>query len=200
MRERIGVWVHATADVSDSAEIGPGTTVWNQCQIRDHARIGEDCVLGKDVYVDIGVEIGDNVKIQNGALLYRGLTVESGVFIGPGAIFANDKRPRATNPDGSPKGEGDWDVGRIRLLYGSSIGAAAVVIPDVTVGAYALVGAAAVVTRDVPAHALVVGNPARQVGSVCRCGRRLTEEARGHFTCSKCGDRYDFPDARQVPL
>jgi serine acetyltransferase len=193
VREREGVWIHRTADVSDSAEIGTGTKIWNQCQIRENARIGASCVLGKDVYVDVGVEIGDNVKIQNGAQLYHGVTVESGVFIGPGAIFVNDRQPRAINPDGSLKRDADWDVGRIRLRFGSSIGAAAVVIPDVTVGAYALVGAAAVVTRDVPAQALVVGSPAQQVGSVCRCGRRLTEEASGRFACAKCGDRYDLP-------
>ena len=198
MRERVGVWIHPTADVADSADLGAGTKVWNECQIRENARVGMGCVLGKDVYVDVGVEIGDNVKIQNGAQLFSGLTVESGVFIGPGAIFANDKVPRAINPDGSPKRAADWDVGRIRLCFGSSIGAAAVVIPDVTVGAYAVVGAAAVVTRDVPAHALVVGSPARQVGSVCKCGRRLTEEASGRFTCSGCGDRYDLDDVQHV--
>jgi UDP-2-acetamido-3-amino-2,3-dideoxy-glucuronate N-acetyltransferase len=192
VRERNRVQIHATAEVSDSAEIGPGTTIWNQCQIRENARIGRSCVLGKDVYVDVGVEIGDHVKIQNAALLYHGVTVESGVFIGPGAIFANDKVPRAINSDGSLKSEADWEAGRIRLSCGSSIGAGAIVLPNVTIGAYALVAAGAVVTRDVRRHALVVGNPARQIGHVCKCGQRLTEDGPTLFRCPTCGDRYEL--------
>ncbi len=192
MRERVRVRIHATADVSDSAEIGPDTTIWNQCQIRENARIGADCVLGKDVYVDAGVQIGDRVKIQNSVLLYHGVTVESGVFIGPAAIFANDKLPRSINPDGSVKAESDWEVGPIMLRGGSSIGAGAIVLPHVTVGAYALVAAGAIVTRDVHDHALVMGNPARQVGYVCRCARRLTAETATLFSCQACGDRFEL--------
>jgi len=192
VRERVRVRIHATADVSDSAEIGPDTTIWNQCQIRENARIGANCVLGKDVYVDVGVQIGDRVKIQNAALLYHGVTVESGVFIGPAAIFANDKLPRSINPNGSLKGETDWEVGPIRLRGGSSIGAGAIVLPNVTVGAYALVAAGAVVTRDVHEHALVMGSPARQIGYVCKCGRKLTAETPTLFRCHTCGDRYEL--------
>ena len=160
--------------------------------MREGVCIGRNCILGKDVYVDFGVTIGDNVKIQNGALLYHGLTVESGVFIGPGAIFANDRRPRAINPDGSPKQEGDWEVGPITLRYGASIGAGAVILPGVTVGRFALVGAGAVVARDVPDHALVVGNPARRVGYVCRCAAKLAPAEGGGLVCPACGERFEF--------
>ncbi len=186
------VRIHPTAEVHPSAQIGAGTSIWNQCQVREGVRIGRNCILGKDVYVDFGVTLGDNVKVQNGALLYHGLTVEGGVFIGPGAICTNDRLPRAINADGSPKTDADWVVGPITLRYGASIGAGAVILPGVTVGRFALVGAGAVVTRDVPDHALVVGNPARQVGYVCHCATKLVPAEGGGSVCPACGDRFEF--------
>lgn len=184
--------VHPTASVSDRARIGDGTRVWNQAQVREDAVIGRDCIIGKDVYVDFSVEIGDNVKIQNGALIYHGVTIESGVFIGPGVIFTNDKRPRAINPDGTLKGNDDWIVGKTRVRYGASIGAGAVILPDVTIGQFALVAAGAVVTHDVGDQVLVVGNPARPAGYVCRCATKLIEEAAGQYRCPVCHSQYAF--------
>jgi UDP-2-acetamido-3-amino-2,3-dideoxy-glucuronate N-acetyltransferase len=184
------VRIHATAEVAGSAEIGGGTSIWNGCQVRDGARIGCGCILGKDVYIDFGVEIGDNVKIQNGASVFHGATIESGVFIGPGAILTNDKNPRAINADGSLKGNADWEVHPIRICYGASIGAGAIVLPGITVGKYALVGAGAVVTKDVASYALVTGNPARQVGLVCTCSQRLVPDIDGSYTCPKCASRF----------
>lgn len=189
---RSDVGIHPTADVAETAVIGPKTRIWNQTQVREHVSIGSGCIVGKDVYIDFDVVIGDNVKIQNGAYLYHGTTVESGVFIGPGVIFTNDKRPRAINPDGSLKGNDDWEVGRIHVGYGASIGAGAVILPDVTIGRFSLVGAGAVVTRDVPVQALMVGNPARQIGYVCLCATKLVEESAGHYGCPRCGERYYF--------
>lgn len=191
MIPRNDVRIHPTADVSDSAEIGPGTRIWNQAQVREDARIGQRCILGKDAYIDFGVTIGDDVKIQNGALVYHGATVEDGVFIGPGAILTNDRRPRAINPDGTLKRDSDWTVGAVRLRYGSSIGAGAVILTDVTIGRFALVGAGAVVTRDVPDHALVAGNPARQLGWVCRCAARLHASG-ARWRCPSCGEELDL--------
>jgi len=184
--------IHATAQVSDKATIGPGTQIWNHTQVREDVHIGDTCILGKDVYVDFGVEIGDNVKIQNGAYIYHGATIESGVFIGPGVIFTNDKKPRAINPDGSLKGNDDWEVGKIKVCHGASLGAGSIILPNVTIGRFALVGAGAVVTHDVADHALVAGNPARQVGYVCRCATRLTDYGNGHFVCPECGEEYNF--------
>ncbi|HEY69438.1 MAG TPA: N-acetyltransferase [Anaerolineae bacterium] len=192
MRERSNVRIHPTAEVHETAEIGPGSSIWNQCQVRENVRIGAGCILGKDVYIDFEVQIGDNVKIQNGALVYHGVTIEDGVFVGPGAIFTNDKRPRAINPDGSLKSDADWEVGEIHIGYGAAIGAGAVVLPGVRVGRFAMVAAGAVVTRDVPDHALVVGNPAEHAGYVCACGGKLTEHASGKQTCPACGVEYEF--------
>lgn len=184
--------VHPTAQVSAQAVLGRGTRIWNNSQVRENVRIGESCILGKDVYIDFDVVIGDCVKIQNGVFVYHGTTIESGVFIGPGVIFTNDKRPRAINPDGSLKGNEDWEVGRIHVGYGASIGAGAIILPEVTIGRFALVAAGAVVTRDVPDFALVLGNPARQQGYVCRCATRLVEMSAGQFCCPSCGERYRF--------
>jgi UDP-2-acetamido-3-amino-2,3-dideoxy-glucuronate N-acetyltransferase len=184
--------IHPTADVSDLAIIGAGTRIWNQCQVRENARIGRECILGKDVYVDSGVEIGDDVKVQNGVYIYHGTSIESGVFIGPGVIFTNDRWPRAINSDGSLKGDDDWEVGEIRVCYGASIGAGAIILPGVTIGKFALVGAGAVVTRNVPEHTLVVGNPARQVGYVCQCATKLVAGDAGIFCCPNCGTQYRF--------
>ena len=123
------------------------------------------------------VTLGDRVKVQNRALVYHGVTVEDGVFIGPGAILTNDRRPRSLNADGGLARAADWTVSPIRIAVGASIGAGAVVVAGRDVGPYAMVGAGAVVTHDVPGHALVVGNPARQIGWVCICGDRLIETA-----------------------
>ena len=190
MVSRVGVRIHPTAEVAESAKIGQGTSIWNQCQVRENARIGSGCILGKGVYVDFGVLIGDNVKVQNGASIYHGATLESGVFIGPGATLTNDRLPRAINADGSPKRDTDWQVSPIRIRYGASLGAGSVVLPGVTVGRYALVGAGAVVTKDVPDHALVLGNPARLVGYVCKCAARLAPEGPSEYVCPACGERY----------
>lgn len=185
------VRIHATADVSDRAQIGPGSSIWNQSQVREDVQIGSNCIFGKDVYIDFGVQIGDNVKIQNGVSVYHGVTIESGVFVGPSAIFTNDKQPRAINPDGTSKGANDWEVSLTRIGYGASIGAGAIILP-VHVGQFAMVGAGAVVTKDVPDHALVIGNPARVVAYVCKCGKKLVEESTGAYSCPVCKEQYKF--------
>lgn len=193
---RPDVRIHPTAEVSSSAQIGAGTSIWNQCQVRENTRIGQNCILGKDVYIDFDVTIGNNVKVQNGSLLYHGLTIESGVFVGPGVIFTNDKRPRAINPDGSLKSDDDWDVGIIKICTGASIGAGAIILPDVTVGEFALVGAGAVVTKTVPAHGLVLGNPARLVGYACRCAGKLVKQ-KDTYVCPICNEHYTFEEAKE---
>jgi UDP-2-acetamido-3-amino-2,3-dideoxy-glucuronate N-acetyltransferase len=178
--------IHPTAEVSPGAQIGPGTRIWHFVQVRENVQIGQNCILGKDVYIDFGVKIGDNVKIQNGSLIYHGATIESGVFIGPQVVLTNDKSPRAITPDGTLKGADDWDVGPILIKYGASLGTGTIVLPNVTVGRFALTAAGAVVTKDVPDQGLVVGTPARLVGYVCVCGARLVPQNH-HLQCPKCG-------------
>jgi len=165
--------IHPTAEVSPGAEIGEGTSIWHQVQVREGARIGRNCILSKGVYVDTGVTLGDNVKVQNYVSIYHGVTIEDGVFCGPHCVFTNDERPRAINPDGTLKAGDDWTLSETRVKKGASIGANAVIVCGVTVGAWAMIGAGSVVTRDVPDHGLVYGNPAQLHGFVCRCGGRL---------------------------
>jgi UDP-2-acetamido-3-amino-2,3-dideoxy-glucuronate N-acetyltransferase len=181
--------VHKTADVSPGARIGDGTSIWNQARVREGAVMGEGCILGTGAYVDCDVIVGSYVKIQNGAFLYRGATLEDGVFIGPRACLTNDVYPRSINPDGTIKTDEDWTVGPILIRYGASIGAGAIVLPGVTVGRFALVAAGAVVSRDVPDHGLVLGVPARLAGFVCRCGRRLARQGQ-IWRCPACGTEY----------
>ena len=178
-----------SAVVSPAATIGPATRVWHFAQVREGARVGAECNIGKGAYVGAGVVVGDRCKIENNASLFEGLTVEDGVFIGPHVVFTNDKRPRATNPDGSLQTAADWTMEHTTVRRGASLGAGAIVIPGLDIGRYAMIGAGAVVTRDVPAHALVVGNPAKQIGWICVCGRerfdrgpRDAEELR----CRRC--------------
>lgn len=183
--EKSPVRIHPTAEVSPKATIGAGSRIWHYVQIREGAVLGENCIVGKDVYIDFDVRVGNNVKIQNGSYLYHGLTVEDGVFIGPRAVFTNDAYPRAINPDGTLKGNDDWDVGPIVIRYGASIGTGSVVIPNVTVGKFALVAAGAVVTRSVPDHGLVVGVPARLIGYACECGHRMQPQG-DDYVCPRC--------------
>ena len=180
--------IHPTAELSTRATVGDGSQIWHQAQVREDVTIGRNCVLGKGVYVDFGVRIGDNCKLQNGAFVYHGATLEDGVFVGPGALLTNDKMPRAINPDGTLKSADDWDVGKILVRHGASLGAGCIVLPGVVIGEFAMVAAGAVVTHDVPDQALVMGAPARQVGYVCVCGHRLTLE----YTCNACQRHFDL--------
>jgi acetyltransferase-like isoleucine patch superfamily enzyme len=184
------VRIHPTAEVSPDATIGPGTSIWNQSQVRERARVGSDCVIGKNVYVDFDVVIGDNVKIQNNVSVFHGVSIEDGVFIGPHVCFTNDVTPRAVNLDGTPKTDDDWQVSPILVRHGAAVGANSTILPGVTIGRWAMIGAGSVVTRDVADHELVVGNPARRLGSACACGQPLRDEADGTAfagTCPRCG-------------
>jgi len=185
------VYIHPTADVSGEAVIGAGTKVWHQAQIREGARIGKECILGKGAYVDKGVKIGDYCKLQNGVFVFHGFTLEGGVFLGPGVMLLNDKHPRAINVDGSPKADTDWNVSLGMIGYGTAIGGGAVVLPGVTIGRMALVGAGAVVTRNVPERGIVAGNPARLRGFACDCGRPL-EKRTGSYVCLHDGRTYEI--------
>ncbi len=167
-------FVHPTADVAETARLGPGCKVWRQVHIREDAVLGPGCVIGAGAYVGAGVRLGANCKVQNQALLYEGVELEDGVFVGPQVCFTNDYLPRAVNPDGSLKRAADWHVGKTLVREGASVGSSSVVVTGITIGPWALVGAGSVVTRGVPPHALVFGNPARLRGWVCRCARPVS--------------------------
>ncbi len=168
-------YIHPAAEVSPEARVGAGTRIWRLAAVRAGASVGEECNIGQGTYIDAHVTVGSRVKIQNYCSLFEGLTVEDGVFIGPHVCFTNDLFPRAITPEGQLKGAEDWEVTPTLVRYGASIGAGSVIRCGVTIGRFALIGAGAVVTHDVPAHALVFGNPARQQGWVCSCARRLTD-------------------------
>lgn len=189
-------YVHPSAEVEAGAQIGAGTRIWRQAHVREYARIGEQCNIGKGVYIEAHVRIGSRVKIQNHVSVFEGVTLEDGVFVGPHVCFTNDLFPRAITPDGSLKGADDWEVTPTLVRYGAAIGAASVVVCGVTIGEFALIGAGSVVTKDVAAHALVFGNPARLHGYVCRCARRLATEPQPDGTlvgrCAHCNQEYQF--------
>jgi UDP-2-acetamido-3-amino-2,3-dideoxy-glucuronate N-acetyltransferase len=184
-------YIHPTAEVHPRSQIGEGTKIWALSQIREDVRIGAECNIGRNVYIGNGVTLGDRCKVQNNSLLYEDLTIADGVFIGPNVIFTNDLLPRAITPDGALKSQDDWTMGHTHVEYGASIGARSVIITNLTIGRFALVGAGSVVTRDVPPHALVLGNPARIKGYVCSCAHRLdivretSDAIEGH--CPSCG-------------
>lgn len=191
-----GPFIHPTAEVSVHAEIGDGTKIWMNAQVREDVRIGKNCIIGRNVYIENGVTLGDNCKVQNNALLYHSATLEDGVFIGPGVILTNDRVPRAVNRDGSLKTAEDWRAGHIHIGRGASVGAGAIVLTDVVVGAWAMVGSGALVTRNVPAHTLAVGVPARVVGYVCTCGQRLIPDTsrRATWICRVDNSRYEMSE------
>ncbi|MCP4360263.1 MAG: N-acetyltransferase [Chloroflexi bacterium] len=186
------VKIHPTADVSETADLGTGTSVWHQAQIRERAKIGAVCIIGKGVYIDAAVTIGSRVKIQNYTSVFQGVTLEDGVFVGPHVCFTNDLYPRAVNPDGSLKAAVDWTVTPTLIKMGASIGANVTIVCGVTIGRWAMIGAGSVVTHDVPDYGLVWGNPARLQGYVCPCGQRLLENGMAAAKCSACGRQIDY--------
>lgn len=184
-----------SADVSAEATIGEGSSIWHLAQVREQAVLGPGCVIGRGAYVGTGVRLGAHCKLQNYALVYEPAELGDGVFVGPAAVLTNDTFPRAINPDGSLKAADDWEAVGVTVGTGASIGARAVCVAPVRIGAWATVAAGAVVTRDVPAHALVVGVPARQVGWVGRAGHPLEQTTTpGVWRCPTTGDTYRESD------
>ena len=183
--------IHPSAYVDAGAQIGPGTKVWHFCHVMPGAVIGADCSLGQNTVVMNGTRLGRNVKVQNNVSIYEGVEIEDDVFCGPSMVFTNVLNPRSHV---SRKHE----YRRTLVRRGASIGANATIVCGVTLGEYCMVGAGAVVTRDVPAHALVTGVPARRRGWVCACGAALRLDA-GRARCSACGASYRLTDESLVP-
>ena len=174
-----GFFVHETAVIDEGCDIGPGTKIWHFSHVLSGSKIGEDCNIGQNVVIGPDVIIGRQCKIQNNVCVYDGVTLEDGVFCGPSMVFTNVYNPRAEIRK--------MDQSRPTLVKrGVTIGANATIVCGITLGQYAFVGAGAVVNKNLPAHALVVGNPARQIGWACHCGQRLTHD----FECTECGKKY----------
>lgn len=184
------VSLHPTAVVDHPSEIGAGTKIWHFAHVMAGAHIGEACVLGQNVFVGADVRIGNNVKLQNNVSVYTGVELEDDVFCGPSMVFTN-----VTNPRSHVSRKDEFKPTVVRR--GATIGANATVVCGHEIGAYAFVGAGAVVTRDVPAHALVTGVPARIAGWMCRCGERLNFED-GEASCHRCQSRYRHVEAEQI--
>lgn len=180
------VFIHPTAIV-ETQQIGQDTRVWAFVHVMKGVSIGMNCNVGDHCFIESGVTIGSNVTIKNGNMIWEGVTLEDGVFVGPHVFFTNDLYPRSPRlPQAKERyGSRGWLVPTL-VRQGASLGAGAVILAGTTIGEFSMVGAGAVVTRDVPPHALVIGNPACVRGWVCRCGRPLRFQ-REIAICSDCG-------------
>lgn len=173
----------------ESREVGPGTRIWAFAHVMRGATVGARCNVGDHAFVESGAVVGDDVTIKNGVSVWRGVTVHDGAFLGPNCTFTNDLRPRSRLPK-APEDLAATTVGRH-----ATVGANATVVCGLEIGPGAFVAAGAVVVRDVPAYALVAGNPARRRGWVCECGERLV--ARSGVMVCRCGRRYELLGVRE---
>ena len=204
--------IHPSAELEPEVSIGPDVTIGQGARVRHGAVIGAESRVGRDALIDAGVSIGTRVTIDDKALVYGGITIDDGVLVGPSAILTNDRYPRAITPTGELTGPDEGELSRTRLQRGCTIGAGAILVGGIEIGSFATIGAGAVVARDIPGHALVVGNPARRIGWVCACGRRL-KDSTGHdapaeperyaldtdLVCETCGRHYGYvPDAETL--
>lgn len=180
---------HDTAVIDDGCQIGEGTKIWHFSHIMPNSVIGEKCNIGQNVVVSPGVKLGNNVKIQNNVSLYTGVICEDDVFLGPSMVFTNILNPRSAIV------RKDQYVETL-VKKGASIGANATVVCGNSIGEYALIGAGAVVTKNVPAYALLVGNPAKQIGWVSEYGHRLNFDETGKATCPESNEVYELKNGK----
>lgn len=176
-------YVHESSYVDEPCQIGENTKIWHFSHIMSNCKIGEGCNIGQNVVISPGVIIGSHCKIQNNVSIYTGVFCEDDVFLGPSCVFTNVINPRSQI---NRKDEYKQTI----IKKGASIGANATIVCGHVIGRYAFVGAGSIVTKDVPDFALVVGNPARISGWVCKCGEKLDFNQSQHTTCKKCGEKY----------
>lgn len=180
-------FIHESSYVDQPCQIGEGTRVWHFSHIMSNCIIGKNCNIGQNVVVSPDVRIGDNCKIQNNVSLYTGVICENAVFLGPSCVFTNVINPRSHV---NRKDEYRQTI----VKTGASVGANATIVCGHNIGRYAFVGAGSVVTRDVPDFALVVGNPARIKGWICKCGEKLDFGTEPAVSCRKCNEKYIMTD------
>lgn len=176
-------FVHETALIDGEVEIGAGSKIWHFCHLMPNVKMGEGCILGQNVFIAGGVVLGNNVKVQNNVSIYAGVICEDDVFLGPSMVFTNVRNPRS-----AVVRRGQYD--ETYLEQGASVGANATIVCGARLGKYCFIGAGSVVTKDVPAYALVVGNPARQIGWMSEYGHRLEFDGEGMATCAESGQMY----------
>ena len=184
---------HETAVIDEGCEIGQGTRIWHFSHIMPNCRIGERCNIGQNVVVSPDVVLGENVKVQNNVSIYTGVICEDDVFLGPSMVFTNITNPR------SAVVRRDQYVETL-VKQGATIGANATIVCGNRIGQYSLIGAGAVVTKDVPAYALLVGNPAKQIGWVSEYGHQLEFDDTGHAVCPESGEHYELTDGQVIKL
>ena len=189
----MGYFGHETAVVEAGCTIGEGTKIWHFSHIMPNCVIGEKCNIGQNVVVSPDVVLGNNVKVQNNVSIYTGVICEDDVFLGPSMVFTNVMNPR------SAVNRRD-QYARTRVKKGASIGANATIVCGNDIGEYAFIGAGSVVTKTVPDYALVVGNPARQIGWMSACGHRLEFDQQGIATCPESGEKYKLANNQVQPL
>jgi UDP-2-acetamido-3-amino-2,3-dideoxy-glucuronate N-acetyltransferase len=182
-------FAHETAVIDEGCEIGEGVKIWHFSHIMPGCRIGDGCNIGQNVVVSPEVVLGRNVKVQNNVSIYTGVTCEDDVFLGPSMVFTN-----VTNPRSAVLRRDQYQ--KTRVGQGASIGANATIICGHEIGEFAFVGAGAVVTKDVPAYALVVGNPSKQMGWMSEFGHRLSFDADGVAVCPESKERYRLANGR----
>ncbi|MFM1898103.1 MAG: hypothetical protein RL577_343 [Bacteroidota bacterium] len=176
-------FAHETAVIDQGCRIGSGTKIWHFSHIMPGAEIGENCNIGQNVVISPGVKLGRQCKVQNNVSIYEGVTCDDEVFLGPSMVFTN-----VTNPRSAVNRRGEY--ARTHVGRGASIGANATIVCGHDIGAFAFIGAGAVVTKTVPPYALVVGNPARQMGWMSEFGEKLEFDAEGMATCPGSGEKY----------
>lgn len=178
-------FVHPTAVVDEGCEIGTGTKIWHFSHIMPGCKLGENCNIGQNVVISPDVVLGKNVKVQNNVSLYTGVTCDDDVFLGPSCVFTN-----VTNPRSAVNRRGQY--AKTHVGKGASIGANATIVCGHDIGAFAFIGAGAVVTKTIPAYALVVGNPARQMGWMSEYGHRLEFDKENIAICPESGEKYEL--------
>jgi len=186
-------WFHKTAEIRERAKIGRGTKIWNNCQILKGAEIGENCVIGHNCFIASKAKLGNGVKIESNTDVWDYVTLEDYVFVGPSAVFTNDKNPRAKYPKSKFSKYGKWLPTLVK--EGATIGANATIVCGSKIGKWAMVGAGSVVTKDVPDYTIVAGVPAKIIGWICECGNRL-EFKKGEAVCKICKRKYKKKDKK----